>query len=57
VKVIVSRVLSAVHPGAIILLHDGYNSRVETAEALPLIIRGLQRRGYVPVTVPVLMAS
>jgi peptidoglycan-N-acetylglucosamine deacetylase len=57
VKTIVNRVLSAVHPGAIILMHDGYNSRWQTAQALPLIIRGLQRRGYVPVTLPVLMAS
>ncbi len=57
VSVIVDRVLSAVHPGAIILLHDGYSSRWQTAEALPLIIRGLKRRGYVPVTLPQLLAS
>jgi len=50
VQTIVNRVLSAVHPGAIILLHDGYNSRWQTAQALPLIIRGLKKRGYVPVT-------
>jgi peptidoglycan-N-acetylglucosamine deacetylase len=52
VKVIVDRVLSAVHPGAIILLHDGYRFRSQTAQALPLIIKGLKRRGYVPVTLP-----
>ncbi len=57
VKVIVDRVLSAVHPGAIILLHDGYRDHWQTAQALPLIIRGLKRRGYVPVTLPVLMAG
>ena len=57
VKVIVDRVLSAVHPGAIILLHDGYNSRAQTAEALPLIIKGLKRRGYIPVTLPALLGG
>ncbi len=57
VKVIVDRVLSAVHSGAIILLHDGYHSRWQTAQALPLIIKGLKRRGYIPVTLPVLLAG
>jgi peptidoglycan/xylan/chitin deacetylase (PgdA/CDA1 family) len=57
VKVIVNRVLSAVHPGAIILLHDGYLFRWQTAQALPLIIKGLKRRGYIPVTLPVLLAG
>jgi peptidoglycan/xylan/chitin deacetylase (PgdA/CDA1 family) len=56
VKIIVDRVLSAVHPGAIILLHDGYVSRWQTAQALPLIIKGLKRRGYVPVSLPDLLA-
>lgn len=57
VKVIVDRVLSAVYPGAIILLHDGYRDHWQTAQALPLIIRGLKRRGYVPVTLPALLAG
>lgn len=57
VKTIVSRVLSAVHPGAIILMHDGYRDRQQTAQALPLIIKGLKRRGYVPVTLPQLLAG
>src|SRR5690349_11781091 len=57
VKVIVNRVLSAVHPGAIILMHDGYRDRLQTAQALPLIIKGLKRRGYVPVTLPDLLAG
>lgn len=57
VKTIVDRVLSAVHPGAIILLHDGYHSRWQTAQALPLIIKGLKRLGYVPVTLPKLLGS
>jgi peptidoglycan-N-acetylglucosamine deacetylase len=57
VNVIVYRVLAMVHPGAIILLHDGYNSRWQTAQALPLIIKGLKRRGYVPVTLAQLLAD
>ncbi|HEX6541815.1 MAG TPA: polysaccharide deacetylase family protein [Ktedonobacterales bacterium] len=57
VKTIVDRVLSGVRPGAIILLHDGYSSRWQTAQALPLIIRGLKRLGYTPVTLPNLLAG
>src|SRR5262249_53332906 len=57
VNVIVNRVLSTVHPGAIILLHDGPIFRQQTAHALPLIIKGLKQRGYVPVTLPVLLAG
>jgi peptidoglycan-N-acetylglucosamine deacetylase len=57
VKTIVERVLSAVHPGAIILLHDGYHSRWQTAQALPLILKGLKRLGYIPVTLPKLLGS
>lgn len=57
VKTIVDRVLSAVHPGAIILMHDGYHSRWQTAQALPLIIKGLKRQGYIPVTLPKLLSG
>jgi len=57
VQLIVDRVLSTVHPGAIILLHDGDHSRWQTAQALPLIITGLKQRGYIPVTLPVLLAG
>ena len=51
------RVLSEVHPGAIVLLHDGGLSggnpdRSGTVEALPAIIAGLRERGYELVTVP-----
>jgi peptidoglycan-N-acetylglucosamine deacetylase len=57
VNTIVNRILSAVHSGAIILLHDGENSRWQTAQALPLILKGLRRRGYVPVTLSQLLAD
>src|SRR5262249_1519976 len=57
VSVIVSRVLSSVHSGAIVLMHDGYFFRQQTAQALPLIIRGLKRRGYRLVTLPTLLGG
>ena len=33
-------------PGSIILLHDGGGNRQQTIQALPVIIRSLQSRGY-----------
>jgi peptidoglycan/xylan/chitin deacetylase (PgdA/CDA1 family) len=33
------RVLAALHPGAIVILHDGGGNRSQTAAALPTIIR------------------
>ncbi|HKF79826.1 MAG TPA: hypothetical protein VKB17_03265 [Thermoleophilaceae bacterium] len=38
--------LRAVHPGAIVVMHDGGGSRSQTVAALPVILRGLHRRGY-----------
>ena len=40
------RVLSHVHPGAIVLQHDGGGDRSETLAALPDEIQTLKRRGY-----------
>jgi peptidoglycan-N-acetylglucosamine deacetylase len=57
VQTIVNRVLQYAQPGSIILLHDGYVGRWQTAQALPLIIRGLKKEGLVPVTVPQLLAG
>jgi peptidoglycan-N-acetylglucosamine deacetylase len=42
---IVRHVLSHVHPGSIILLHDGGGDRSATVRALPRIIDGIRRRG------------
>jgi peptidoglycan/xylan/chitin deacetylase (PgdA/CDA1 family) len=39
-------VLSQVHPGAIVLLHDGGGDRSQTVSALPEIIDELDDRGY-----------
>ena len=43
--VIVNRVLSALHPGAIIVLHDGGGDRSQTVAALPAIIGGIRAAG------------
>ena len=57
---IVRRVLDHVRPGAIILLHDGDDTRhgsdrTPTVEALPRLIDELRARGYRFVTVPALL--
>ena len=57
VSTIVERALAGAHPGAIILMHDAGGLRTQTIEALPLIIKGLQARGYQLVTVPRLMTD
>jgi peptidoglycan/xylan/chitin deacetylase (PgdA/CDA1 family) len=49
--VIVDRVLSALHPGAIIGLHDGGGDRSQTVAALPAIISGIRAAGYTLVPV------
>jgi peptidoglycan/xylan/chitin deacetylase (PgdA/CDA1 family) len=54
---ITRRALDGVHPGSILLLHDGdgYDAdgdRQQTADALPLIIRGLRDRGFRFTTLP-----
>jgi peptidoglycan/xylan/chitin deacetylase (PgdA/CDA1 family) len=52
------RVLDHIRPGGIILAHDGvFCTRWKDVAATPLIIEGLQRRGYRFVTVPELLAA
>ncbi|MCL4527938.1 MAG: glycosyltransferase [Chloroflexi bacterium] len=57
VDTIVQRVMDQVASsnGNVILLHDGGGDRSQTIAALPLIIQGLQARGYRLVTVSDLM--
>ncbi|WP_334144181.1 polysaccharide deacetylase family protein [Rhabdothermincola sp.] len=43
---IAHRVLSALHPGAIVLLHDGGPDRSATLAALPAIVAGARAAGY-----------
>jgi peptidoglycan-N-acetylglucosamine deacetylase len=54
---IARRVLQAVSPGAIVILHDGGSERWPTVQALPRIIAGLHARGYRLVTVSELLAD
>jgi peptidoglycan-N-acetylglucosamine deacetylase len=49
---LVWRVLAAVRPGAIVLLHDGGRNRSATVAALPAIIDGLRRLGLTLTIVP-----
>jgi peptidoglycan/xylan/chitin deacetylase (PgdA/CDA1 family) len=45
-KKVYKRVVAHVHPGAIVMLHDGGGDRSETVSALPRILVDLHRRGY-----------
>jgi peptidoglycan/xylan/chitin deacetylase (PgdA/CDA1 family) len=56
-KRIVKRVLDAVRPGSIVLMHDGGGDRSQTVAAVPRIVRKLRARGYRIVTVPRLLAD
>ncbi len=51
---IVKRVVSGVKPGSIVLMHD---LGPATPEAIPQILKELQARGYVFVTVPELYGT
>jgi peptidoglycan/xylan/chitin deacetylase (PgdA/CDA1 family) len=55
VDAIVDSALNGAKPGAIILMHDAGGNRSETVAALPMIIKGLRKRGYKLVTVPRLL--
>lgn len=44
--VIVQRVLTQTHPGAIVLLHDGYGHREQSVEALRVLLERLAAAGY-----------
>lgn len=45
------RVLKNIAPGDIILLHDGLLDRSKTVQALPLLLDGLEQKGYRTATV------
>ena len=44
--VIHDRILGAMHPGAVILMHDGGGDRSQTADQLRALIRDLKARGF-----------
>jgi peptidoglycan/xylan/chitin deacetylase (PgdA/CDA1 family) len=49
---IVQRVLTAVRPGSIVILHDGGGDRSATVAALPGIVKGIRRKGLDLVAIP-----
>jgi peptidoglycan-N-acetylglucosamine deacetylase len=54
---IFSRVVGAVRPGSIVIMHDGGGPRAQTVAAVPRIIDALRRRGYAFDTVPELLGQ
>ena len=50
-----TQILTEVQPGSIILMHDGGGDRTSTSAALPMIIKGLRKKGFRMVTVPQLL--
>ena len=46
------RVLGAVEPGSIVLMHDGGGDQRATIRALPKIIRGIRKMGLHLVAIP-----
>ena len=51
-----TRVIDKITPGGIILMHDGRLDRTRSIEALPVLIKGLQEKGYKFVTLSELLA-
>ncbi|MGW6279408.1 polysaccharide deacetylase family protein [Kribbella sp. NPDC055071] len=43
---IVKRVMTGVHSGSVILMHDGGGNRSQTVAALPTILKALKAQGY-----------
>lgn len=50
--VIVRRVVAGLHPGVVILLHDGGGDRSQTVEALRFLLRAVVAAGWTPVLAP-----
>lgn len=57
VRHIVDAALSDLHPGAIILMHDGGGDRHQTLAALPIIVHRLRARGYRLVNIPQMLVD
>ena len=45
VKKLIHNVVSKVHSGMVVLLHDGYVGKQQTVDALPGIIEGIKKKG------------
>lgn len=53
----VADILARIHPGAIILAHDGRLDRTRTVQALPALLAGLHARGLHVLSVSALLAT
>ena len=56
-KIVERRVLTAIHPGAVVVLHCGQSWHRGTAEALEGMVRGVRERGLELVTVRRMLAE
>jgi peptidoglycan/xylan/chitin deacetylase (PgdA/CDA1 family) len=61
-QLIEQRIIAQLHPGAIILMHDGApdnekQDRSQTVAALPAILAAIKARGLRPVTLPQMLAD
>ena len=56
-KRVARQVLRRVRHGSIVLFHDGRGNRSDTVASLPIVLKGMKRRGYRFVTVPELLAE
>lgn len=51
-EVIVRRVVKKLHPGAVVLMHDGGGDRTQTVQALAWLLPALEQAGWKPVLAP-----
>jgi peptidoglycan/xylan/chitin deacetylase (PgdA/CDA1 family) len=52
---ILSGVIAQTKPGAVILMHDGWNNRLQTVAAIPRVVDWLFAHGYALTTVDELL--
>ncbi len=55
-KLMARRIINKATPGSIILMHDGRLNRSRSIHAIPMVIEGLQKKGYKIVTLSELLA-
>ena len=56
-KIYADKILRQIRPGSIVLIHPMYSGNATERAALPLILKGLTRRGFRMVTVSELLAA
>jgi peptidoglycan/xylan/chitin deacetylase (PgdA/CDA1 family) len=56
-KIYADKILRQIRPGSIVLIHPMYSANATERAALPLILKGLTRRGFRMITVSELFAA